>query len=261
MKLVDLSSRAEIVEEMDRPDSPTDQLYRTLTQFQRVNRIISRYRSVLTRSVLQDMAQDSSRSYRLADLGAGGCDIARWLMRRCRERGLRLTIAAVERDPRVVRYARAANAGYPEIQVVEADVLDRDVLTGADYIFANHLLHHLSGEECIELIRQIERSAPRLYLLSDLIRSTWAYYCFQLVAPSLFRNSFIVHDGLVSIRRSFTLPEVHALVCAATPIHPVAVCRYLPSRFVIRGGTTAGHQPGGQCQPEGRHGRCPGVRV
>ena len=200
MKIVDLSSRAGIVEEMDRPDSPEDQLHRTLTQFQLVNRIVSRYRSVLTGSVLQDMAKDSSRSYRLADLGAGGCDIARWLIRRCRERGLRLTICAVEHDPRVARHARAANAGYSEIEVLEADVLDGALWKGVDYIF-------------------------------------------QLAASPFFRHSFVIRDGLASIRRGFTIPEVRALVRAATPLYPVAICPYLPNRFVIRGGTTAGVHP------------------
>jgi hypothetical protein len=243
MKILDLSSRAEVVEEMDRPDSPQELLDRTLTQFQLVNRIFTRYRRVLTRSVLQDMAEDGSRSYRLADLGAGGCDIARWLVRRCRERGLRLAILAVEHDPRVARYARAANAGYSEIQVVEADALNGELWKGADYIFANHLLHHLSNEKCIELIRQIDRSGPRQYLLSDLVRSRWAYYGFRLVVPAFFRNSFVVHDGLASIRRGFTLPEVRTLIRAAAPVHPVAICRHLPSRFVIRGGTKAGLHP------------------
>ena len=243
MKIVDLSSRAGVVEEMDRLDSRQDRLDRTLLQFPIVNRMFSRYRSLLTWSVLQDMAKDSSRSYRLADLGAGGCDIARWLIRRCRARGLRLAICAVEHDPRVARHARAANAGYPEIQVVEADVLKGEVWKGADYVFANHLLHHLSNEDCIDLIRQIDRSDPRQYLLSDLLRSPWAYYGFWLAATPCFRNSFVVRDGLASIRRGFTLPEVRALVRAAAPIHPVAICRPPPSRFVISGGTTAGVHP------------------
>lgn len=228
---------------MDRPDSPEDQLHRTLNQFYLVNRIVSRYRSLLTGSVLQDMAKNRSRSYRLADLGAGGCDIARWLIRRCRERGLRLAICAVEHDPRVARHARAANAGYSEIEVIEADVLDGESWKGADYIFANHLLHHLSNEECIELIRQIDRSGPRQYLLDDLIRSIWAYYSFQFAASPFFRNSFVIQDGLASIRRGFTLPEVRALVRAATPIQPVTICPYWPSRFVIRGGTTVHLHP------------------
>jgi len=243
MKIVDLSSRADVVEEMDRPDSPQDRLHRTLDQFQRVNFIFSRYRGLLTRSVLQDMAKDRSRRYRLADLGAGGCDIARWLIRRCRARGLRLAIAAVEHNPRIARMAGDANAGYPEIQVVEGDVLNGGLWEGADYIFANHLLHHLSNEQCVELIRQIDRSGPRQYLLSDLIGSTWAHYGFWLAASPFFRNSFVLHDGPASIRRGFTLPEVRAPLCAAAPVHPVAICRHLPSRFVIRGGTATGLPP------------------
>ncbi len=236
MKRLDLSSRAAIVEEMDRLDSPQDRLDRTLAQFQFVNWIFARYRSLLTDSVLYDMAKDRSRSYRLADLGAGGCDIARWLIRRCRKLGLRLTICAVERDPRVARHAITANAGYPEIQVVEADVLNDKRWMGADYIFANHFLHHLSNDECIKLIRQIDHSGPRQYLLSDLIRSNCAYHGFRLAAPPFFRNSFIIHDGLASIQRGFTLHEVQALVMAAAPVHPVAVFRHRPSRFVIKGG-------------------------
>lgn len=236
MKIVDLSIRAEIVEKMDRLDSSEDQLFRTLDQFQLVNRIFSRYQGALTRSVLQDMAKDRSRSYRLADLGAGGCDIARWLIRRCRVRGLRLEIVAVEHDPRIARYVRVASADYPEIQVVETDALISELWQGSDYIFANHLLHHLSNEECIELIRQIDRSGPRLYLLNDLIRSTWAYYGFWLAASPFFRDSFIVEDGLASIRRGFTLSEVRTLVRTAMPIYPVAIRRHLPSRFLIWGG-------------------------
>jgi hypothetical protein len=243
MNRVDFSRRADLVEEMDRLNSSQDRLRRTLTQFQLVNRIFSRFRSVLTRSVLRDMAKDGSRSYRLADLGAGGCDIARWLIRRCRERGLHLAISAVEHDPRVARHARAANAGYPEIQVVEGNALDGELWKGADYIFANHLLHHLSSDKCIELIRQIDRSGPRQYVLSDLRRSAWAYYGFRLAASPFFRNSFVVQDGLTSIRRGFSIPEVRAFVRAAAPNHPVAICRHLPSRFVIRGGTRVGLPP------------------
>ncbi len=237
MKLVNVSNRASIVEEMDRPDSSQVQLYRTLAHFQTINRLFTGYRSLLTRHVLQDMALDPSRSYRLADLGAGGCDIPRWLIRRCRKRGQRLTICAVERDVRVARYARSANAGYPEIEVVEADVLKDQPWKAADYIFANHLLHHLSSEDCTALIRGIDRSGPRQYLLSDLIRSPWAYDGFRLAVSPFFHNSFIVSDGLASIRRGFTVPEVHACLRAAEPIHPVAVFRQPPSRFVVRGGT------------------------
>ena len=79
--------------------------------------------------------------------------------------------------------------------------------------------------------------------LASRVRSPWAYYGFWLAATPCFRDSFVVHDGLASIRRGFTLPEVHALVRAAAPIHPVVILRHLPSRFVIRGGTAVGLHP------------------
>jgi 2-polyprenyl-3-methyl-5-hydroxy-6-metoxy-1,4-benzoquinol methylase len=254
----DFSRRANLVEEMDRPDSSEEKLFRTLDQFGPVNRLFSRYRTLLDRYVIPDLAQDPSCPRRLLDLGAGGCDIGRWLIRRCRARGFLLKITAMERDPRVARYARIACRNYPEIEVVEQDVCAPLPLNGVDYVFANHLLHHLPDDACMELIRQLDRAALRLFLLSDMIRSPWAYYGFLLGAAPFFRNSFILPDGLVSIRRSFTLPEAGGLLRAANPAHAVTLHHLAPHRFVI-----IGHLPGGdrprrmRGEERWRHARCP----
>ncbi|HAK96810.1 MAG TPA: hypothetical protein DCM87_17920 [Planctomycetes bacterium] len=245
MTRIDFACRAHVVEEMDRPDCPLVGLHRTLAHFNAINRMFSRYRGMLNEGVVNDMARGEARRYRLVDLGAGGCDIARWVVRRCRARRLRIAISAIEHDPRVAAYARAANAGYPEIDVVEADVLDRGILAGADFVFANHLLHHLSDMQCIELLRNVDRARPRRYLLNDLMRSPWTYYGFLLTTSVFFRNSFVCSDGLASIRRGFTLPEVRALVRAAAAVLPVSVRRLVPGRFVITGGTAVGDLPTG----------------
>lgn len=75
-------------------------------------------------------------------------------------------------------------------------------------------------------------------MLNDLLRSTWAYCGFWLATAPFFHDSFIVQDGLASIRRGFTLSEGRALVSAARPIHPVALLRLPPSRFLIVGGVS-----------------------
>ncbi|MDZ4198702.1 MAG: methyltransferase domain-containing protein, partial [Kiritimatiellia bacterium] len=235
MMFPDFSCRENLVEEMDRPDSSEEKLFRTLDQFGPVNRGFSRYRTLLNRYVLSDLARHPSASRRLMDLGAGGCDIGRWLIRRCRERGFPLKITAVENDPRVARYARIACQDYPEIEVVEFDVRSSLPLKGVDYVFANHLLHHLPDEACMELIRKLDRAALRIYLLSDMIRSPWAYYGFRLCAALFFRNSFILPDGLASIRRSFTLAEAGELLRVANPGHSATLHSLAPHRFVILG--------------------------
>jgi hypothetical protein len=236
VRLPDFSQREDLIEEMDRPDCPENQLFRTLDQFERINRLFSRYRTLLNRYLLADMEQHPGRPYRLVDLGAGGCDIGRWLVRQCRSRRLTLTITAIERDPRVACYARAACDAYPEIEVLELDVRDALPLDEADYVFANHLLHHLPDDACATLIQQLDHAGIRRFLLSDIVRSSWAFLGYGLCTRPFFHNSFIVADGLTSIRRGFTLEELRTLLCEIPARHKLTLHRLVPSRFVIIGG-------------------------
>ena len=104
----DFSRRAELVEEMDKPDCDQALLYTTLRRFEVTNRLFTSYRPVLQRHVLNDMRREPEHTYKFTDLGTGGCDVARWLVRVCRHENLKITIRAIERDPRTVRYARRA---------------------------------------------------------------------------------------------------------------------------------------------------------
>jgi hypothetical protein len=238
MKFPDFSRRANLVELMDQPDCPEEQLFRTLAQFEQVNRLFSRYRTLLNHYLLEDMAQNPARPHRMVDLGAGGCDIGRWLIRQCRKRGLTLKITAIERDPRVARYARAACQSYPEIEILEQDIRDELPLDDVDYVYANHLLHHLPNEACAKLIQRLDQAAPRRYLLSDIIRSPWAFLGFALSTAPFFHGSFIVADGLTSVRRAFTLAEARALLRETPVRHEITLRRLAPSRFVIVGQRT-----------------------
>ncbi len=238
MRFPDFSRRANLIEKMDRPDCPEDQLFRTLDQFEQVNRLFSRYRTLLNHYLLADMAQNPAHPHRMVDLGAGGCDIGRWLIRQCRRRGLSLTITAIERDSRVARYARAACQSYPEIEILEQDIRDALPLDDVDYVFANHLLHHLPNDACATLIQRLDHAALRRYLLSDIIRSPWAFLGFALSTAPFFHDSFIVADGLASIRRGLTLAEARALLRDIPVRHEITLRRLAPSRFVIVGQRT-----------------------
>lgn len=236
MNRADLARRADLVEEMDRPDGPEDRLFRTLRQFESLNRLVSRHRHLLARHVLAGLARTPGETRRLADLGAGGCDIARWLVRRARRMGVRLEIIAIERDERIVRYARTANAGYTEIRLVQADIFDTAAWGAPDYAFANHLLHHLPDPQCVELLRRLDAHVRCGYVVSDLERSAAALRAFRLFVAPWFPGGFVAADGAASIRRGFTVPELQALVARATPAHPVRIQRLFPARLALIGG-------------------------
>ena len=177
-----------VPEKMEDPHIPDDLFKRTLDQFTTVNRLFSRYRTVLKSWVIGDMKGKPEREYTLLDIGAGACDIDRWLS----DYATRATVFVCGSspwiaDPRVAAYCRMASGGFPQIKVREqdaAEVLDREQ---ADFVFANHLLHHLSDEQVVSLLRTLDEIPLRRYLLSDIARSCLAWVGFRLITRPLAR--------------------------------------------------------------------------
>ncbi len=218
---------------MDDPACDERMLFRTLDQFVYINRLVSRYRSILARYVLRDMAREPGRAYRLLDLGSGGCDIARWLLRAAARRRLNVDVIAVDSDPRAVAYARAR--GTPAgLKIEQADLLEMDRFGPAEYVFCNHVLHHLPDELLPRAIGLMDRTATRAWIASDLLRSSWSYAAFHLLSPFL-RDSFSFEDGKRSIRRGFRPPELLAAALAAAPRAAIRIERLAPGRLVLLG--------------------------
>lgn len=232
----DFSKRAELVEEMDKPDCDQAVLLATVRRFELTNRLFTRYRTLLGHHILKDMRGRPAQSCRLTDLGAGGCDIARWLVDQCRRARLNLTVRAIEQDPRIADFARQANAGYPEIEIIEADACDRTCWGTPDYVFAQHLLHHLPDAACIQLLKSLGQAAPRGFILSELERSRAAYHAYRLAIAPLATGTFLVEDGSASIRRGFAKAELREMLEIAALPHPVHVHRLWPARLAIIGG-------------------------
>ena len=90
---------------MDDAQCDSEQLLRTVDKFRIINLLMTRYRRVVRRWLLADMLASPERTYRVADLGAGGCDIPAWLLDEAARLGLRLSVLAVEADERVAAHA------------------------------------------------------------------------------------------------------------------------------------------------------------
>lgn len=73
-----------------------------------------------------------------------------------------------------------------------------------DVVTATLLTHHLSDLELISFLREACQTAKRAVILNDLHRHFLASFSFGLIAPILFPNRLIKHDGALSIRRAFT---------------------------------------------------------
>lgn len=214
---------------MDQPDCDSDQLFRTLDQFEGINILFSRVRGLLRQTVLSDM--EPGKKYHLVDLGAGACDIPLWLLKQARHKGLDLKITAVDADARIIEYAKRKHADVDGLTILKADALHLEAFAPFDYLFANHFLHHLPNETLPKLIKDAHKRCRRGFVFSDLKRSRFSYLAFSVIAL-IYRESFAREDGLISIRKGFRKEDFQKL----SGLIPTQIQTAFPGRIQMLGG-------------------------
>jgi len=222
-----LSSRAtDLVELMDDPDCSLEKLRNTYRQFRLVNALFSRWRFAYRRFLRPEL-RDRARVYNLLDVGCGGGDIPVALSRWAARDGFRLEILAVDRDVRAIEYAQSRYQGAG-VDFRRANAVDL-VREGArfDFVVSNNLLHHLQPHEIAGLVKDSEALCDGVILFSDVERSRLGYTLFPVVTAPFFHHSFVVPDGLTSIRRSFRKGELAALVPPSWQVRRTFPCRLL----------------------------------
>ena len=214
------------VEEMDRPDCDPLKLQRTYAQFPLVNGAFSRWHGIyrdLLRPVLADAVLRHGRTATVLDIGSGGGDITLALAGWAARDGLAVQVTGIDPDERAHAFATraadraAAKAGSPTPGgpgVVFRRAHSADLVAeGArfDVVLSNHVLHHLGPKELAGLLSDSQALAGGIAVHADIRRSRAALVLFGAATLPLAGRSFIRRDGLTSIRRSYSGPELAAL--------------------------------------------------
>jgi 2-polyprenyl-3-methyl-5-hydroxy-6-metoxy-1,4-benzoquinol methylase len=200
---------AHLRERMDDPACDPAQLRATYAHFGTVNRMVSGWATLYRRLLRPRMR--AGRLYRLLDIGFGGGDIPRALLRWAERDGFRLHVTAIDPDARAASFARALPA-VPNLAFEQAD-------TGAlrrrgahfDFVVSNHLLHHLADTDVVGLCHD-SAALGTVVLHNDIARADLAYLGFALLTGPFFRESLITPDGLTSVRRAYTRTELRRVV-------------------------------------------------
>jgi len=148
-----------------------------------------------TRAILTAVKRDPHPVRRILDIGCARGGVLRQMQSQ-----LEAEVVGVDLHP--------PGDSSHEIPIVQADAT-RDRLPEADVAFSMYLGHHLAPADLIALIRNVGRSCRR-FLLLDLVRHPLPLALFRVfVAPLV--SPIVVADGGLSIRRSYTPPELAAL--------------------------------------------------
>ena len=147
----------------------------------------------------------------LLDLGTGLGDLPRVAARWAAARGIRLLPLGLELNRVAATLASAggvptalACAGAPPIR-------DKSV----DVVLVSQVAHHLTRASVVDLLRICDRLARRAAIVADLRRSALAPPVFWCGARLLAFDPVTVADGVTSIRRGFSVPEMRSLLAHA----------------------------------------------
>lgn len=206
LQSVDLTTRAlDLRELMDEPDCDPRALARTFRRFALVNALVSGWRAAWRTHVVP--ALPASGRGRVLDLGCGGGDLARALVRWAASDGFDVEVVGADPDERAIEAAkRSTPRGVTFRQQSSGELLAAG--ERFDVVVSNHVLHHLGDDERHGFLTDSEALATSRSLHSDIRRSTEAYRAYALASTFVAAGTFVRVDGLRSIRRSFTLPEL-----------------------------------------------------
>lgn len=200
-----MRSRAtDLAELMDDPECDLALLEATYAHFEPLNRLLSGWERLWEARIRPHAVP--GETFRILDLGSGGGDLARLLARLGARDGYDVRVTAADPDPRANAFAsRHPVPGVTYRSTTSTALADEG--ERFDLVVSNHVLHHLDGDSFGRILADCEALAPRA-LHGDLRRSALSYALYGIGTLPWRSKSFIHIDGMRSIRRSFTLPEL-----------------------------------------------------
>lgn len=155
---------------------------------------------------------------RILDVGTGAADIPLAFVR-ARGPWRTIRVTAVDSREEVIAAAPRVSPTLRAGPEVELAVADGEALAYADGEFdvahASLVLHHLEPAAAVRFLRELSRVARVGVVVNDLARGTLPWLGAWLVLHAITRNPYTLHDGPLSVRRSYTLAEARRLLADA----------------------------------------------
>jgi SAM-dependent methyltransferase len=148
----------------------------------------------------------------LLDVGTGLGDIPARARQLAARGGVTLETIGLE----AAEWVAAASRTHTGIAVVGSALALPFADASVDVVTCSQVLHHFFDDDAGQLVRELDRVARRRVIISEIRRT-------RVAAAGIWAASFLLgfhpvsrHDGVVSVMRGFTAPELREAVRAAT---------------------------------------------
>lgn len=235
MKSLFFPSRNLRDELLDLDEAPYEEVRDSLQDVATVNRYLSGYRVLLKHVEPFLKSHKQNRPFRVLDAATGSADQPVALVRLARRIGVPIHITAVDINAKMLKLAKQEVALYPEIKLVQCDILSLPFRAEGFDLSVNSLsLHHFSWEKAIAILRSIYKAGRLGMVVNDLHRSRIAHAVIFILTRIFTRNRLTRYDAPVSVMNAFTPKEFRELARQAE-IEPHEIYRHFPYRIALLG--------------------------
>jgi 2-polyprenyl-3-methyl-5-hydroxy-6-metoxy-1,4-benzoquinol methylase len=224
---LDFTERAELDEAMDSLANYAE--YRQcLRDLDAVSRIVLAHRP--TEAFLDEVAKRHPGPLRVLDVACGDGSMLRRIERWAKRRGIAVKLTGVDLNAWAIRVAR--EFGESTTEYVVSDVFEYAPAVAPDVILSAHFTHHLPEVDLVRFLRWMEGTARLGWFVNDLHRHPNPYRLFAVLGRVMPWHPVIRADGLISIRRAFTVADWERMTLAAG-IAGCVIAERFPARVTV----------------------------
>ena len=206
---------------------------KSLKDVRRVNKYLSGYRVLLRYAGQFLRGHKENRPFTILDLATGSGDQPVALAKLARKFKVPVKITAIDINCKMLKCARIITDPFPEIALVQCDILSLPFCGDSFDMVVNSLsLHHFTRENAVKILRAMLSLSRCGFIINDLHRSRVAYISIFLLTRLFTKNRLTRHDAPVSVMNAFTSEEMRALAQEAG-VDQFQVYSHFPYRIAL----------------------------
>lgn len=224
--------RSQKLERIDTGDYTAAEYERFLREIKFINRYTGDLRAI-RKTLFRNIEREKLADFSVLDVGAGSGEMLRATANFARRTGCKSVLTGIELNSRSAMAILSDSAAFPEITSVRGDALVLPFANNAfDYAVCSLFTHHLSDENIVKVISEMDRVASRGIFVTDLHRHPMAYVFYKLFCVVFRISPLVREDGSLSILKSFK-PDELRLLAERARLKNAVVERSFPFRLIL----------------------------
>ena len=186
-----------------------DDLEKTLDSLAFINKYFGNINS-LSRTVCNLTLNRFNNEVSIVDLGCGKGDCLEAIRKILNSKNIRTNLLGIDGNSEIIKYAKHC---YPNISFTQDDILtEKFIPPPCDIMISSHFIYHLDEHHLPDFLEKLKTQKVKFAVFSELYRSSMSYFLFKIASPILPINRIAKKDGLIAIRRAYSIDKLKAIL-------------------------------------------------